>query len=269
MTATDKAFTGSIPALYDRYLGPLLFEPYAADLGRRLSGLAEGRVLETAAGTGIVTRSLASILPRSVEIVATDLNQAMLDHATAVANASRVTWRQADAQSLPFEDASFDAVVCQFGVMFFPDKLAGFGEALRVLKLGGRFIFNVWDRIATNEFADVVSKAVAACFPDDPPAFLSRAPYGYHDTGLVREQLKAAGFASISFETVGHRSRAAKPSDPAIGFCQGSPLRAEIESRDASRLAAVTNSATDAIATRFGVGPVDGRIQAHVFSATR
>ncbi len=269
MTDTDKAFTGSIPALYDRYLGPLLFKPYAADLARRLSGMKEGRILETAAGTGIVTRALAGALPHSVEIMATDLNQAMLDHAAAQFSSSRVTWRQADAQDLRFEDGKFDIVVCQFGVMFFPDRLAGYHEARRVLKPDGRFIFNVWDRIATNEFAEIVSDAVAACFPGDPPSFLTRAPYGYHDTARVRDELTKAGFSRIDIETIEHRSRAAVPSDPAICYCQGSPLRAEIEARDAARLAAVTEAAAEAIAARFGPGPVDGRIQAHIFTATR
>ncbi|MGH6934181.1 MAG: class I SAM-dependent methyltransferase [Dongiaceae bacterium] len=269
MTDTDKAFTGSIPVLYDRYLGPLLFEPYAADIARRLSGMTEGRILETAAGTGIVTRALADVLARSVEIVATDLNQAMLDHAAAHVSDSRIVWRQADAQNLPFEDGMFDVAVCQFGVMFFPDKSAGYREALRVLKPGGRLVFSVWDRIAANEFADVVSSAVATCFPDDPPGFLARAPYGYHDVARVRDELRAAGFTAVSIETIEHRSRAAKPTDPAIGYCQGSPLRAEIEARDSGRLAAVTKAAADAIAARFGAGPVEGRIRAHVITATR
>ena len=137
-----------------------------------------------------------------------------------------------------------------------------------MLKPGGRFIFSVWDRISANEFADVVSDAVAACFPDDPPKFLSRAPYGYHDATRLRDELRSAGFGQVSVETIEHRSRAPGPGDPAIGFCQGSPLRAEIEARDADRLMAVTKAATDAIATRFGSGPVEARIQAHVITAT-
>ncbi|MBY6261224.1 methyltransferase domain-containing protein [Azospirillum sp. 412522] len=264
------AFGGAIPALYDRYLGPLIFEPYARDLAARLAG-AEGRLLETAAGTGIVTRALAQTLPASVELVATDLNQPMLDHAAQKLDASRVTWRQANALSLPFGNACFDTVVCQFGVMFFPDKPAGFAEARRVLKPGGRFLFSVWDRIEENEITAVVNAAVAAAFPDDPPGFMVRTPHGYHDKERIRGDLRSAGFTRIDIETVTLRSRAASPADPATGFCKGTPLRLEIEERDASRLDAVTDLATEALARHFGVGPaggaVDGRIQAHVITA--
>ena len=171
MSETDRTFAGSIPATYDRYLGPLIFAPYAVDLAERLSDLSAESVLETAAGTGIVTRALARSLAKTVAIVATDLNQPMLDFAAAQSGAETVTWRHADALSLPFPDASFDAVVCQFGVMFFPDKRAACGEALRVLKRGGRFLFNVWDRIEENEFPHIVTQALAGVFPHDPPRF--------------------------------------------------------------------------------------------------
>lgn len=266
MADVDKAFAGAIPALYDRYLGPLLFEPYARDMARRLGGM-EGRILETAAGTGIVTRAMVQTLPASVEIVATDLNQPMLDHAAQKLDAPQVTWRQANALSLPFESSGFDALVCQFGVMFFPDKSAGFAEARRVLKPGGRFLFSVWDRIEDNEIAAVVSAAVAAAFPDDPPGFMARTPHGYHDTGRIRDELQGAGFSDIGIETVTLRSRAAMPADPATGFCQGTPMRLEIEARDASRLDEVTNLAAQAVARYFGDGPIDGKIQAHVITA--
>lgn len=266
MADVDKAFAGAIPALYDRYLGPLLFEPYAGDMARRLAGI-EGRILETAAGTGIVTRALVQTLPASVELVATDLNQPMLDHAAQKLEASQVIWRQANALSLPFESDGFDALVCQFGVMFFPDKPAGFAEARRVLKPGGRFLFSVWDRIEDNEIAAVVSAAVAAAFPDDPPGFMARTPHGYHDTGWVRADLQKAGFTDIGIETVTLRSRAATAADPATGFCQGTPMRLEIEARDAGRLYEVTDLAAQAIARHFADGPIDGKIQAHVITA--
>jgi len=173
MPQTDAVFSGSIPAFYDRYLGPLLFEPYADDLARRLTDLTSGRVLETAAGTGIVTRMLVRALPGTVAIVATDLKQPMLDFAAAQAGVERVEWRQADALSLPFEGGSFDAVVCQFGVMFFPDKRAAHREARRVLKPGGRFVFSVWDRLEENELSQIVNDTIAALFPGDPPGFLA------------------------------------------------------------------------------------------------
>ena len=269
MTASDRVFAGSIPALYDRYLGPLIFAPYAEDTARRLTDMTAGRVLETAAGTGIVTRALARTLPAAVGITATDLNQAMLDHAAVQAGTSRVAWRQADAQRLPFDDEAFNAVVCQFGAMFFPDRVAAYAEARRVLTTDGTFIVSLWDRIEANEFAAVATDAVAALFPADPPQFLARTPHGHHDIGRVRDELGAAGFGRIEVETIEHRSRASSPRDPAIGYCQGTPLRNEIEARAADRLAEATDVAAAAIAARFGAGAVDGKIRAHIFTARR
>jgi ubiquinone/menaquinone biosynthesis C-methylase UbiE len=269
MKDADKLFVGSMPALYDRHLGPFIFAPYAEDLAERVARFAPQRLLETAAGTGIVTRAMTRALADSVSITATDLNQAMVDYAAAQTKAGNVTWRQADALALPFPDGAFDAVVCQFGVMFFPDKGAGYREALRVLKPGGRFLFNVWDRIEENEISRVLTDAVAALFPADPPQFLARTPHGYHDVAVIRDQLGQAGFARVEIETIEKRGRAPSPRDPAIGFCQGSPLRSEIEARDAGRLQEATAAATNALAARFGTGPIEGKIQAHVISAVK
>jgi ubiquinone/menaquinone biosynthesis C-methylase UbiE len=152
MVASDKLFAGSVPEIYDRLLVPLIFESYALDLAGRLAEAGPRDVLETAAGTGVLTRALAARLPGEARIVATDLNQPMLDRATArQPSDGRIAWRQADALALPFPDEGFDAVACQFGAMFFPDKVRGYEEARRVLKPGGRFLFNVWDRISENE----------------------------------------------------------------------------------------------------------------------
>ena len=271
MSQTDNIFAGSIPALYDRCLGPVIFEPYAVDLAKRVEDLTEGRLLETAAGTGLVTRAIARTVPDRVAIVATDLNQPMLDFAASRMKAERrpIAWRQADALALPFADGMFDAVVCQFGVMFFPDKPRAFREVLRVLKSGGRVVFNVWDRIEENEFADVVQEAVAAIFPADPPKFLARTPHGYHDITLIRDQLRAAGFARTEIETVTRPARAPSPLDPATGFCQGTPLRNEIEARDPARLGEATEAAVAALAARFGEGPIEGKMRAHVVVAIR
>jgi ubiquinone/menaquinone biosynthesis C-methylase UbiE len=270
MAATDKVFAGSIPDIYDRYLVPLIFAPYARDLAERLAAQGPQAVLETAAGTGVVTRAIASRLSPSTRIVASDLNQPMLDRARAqLADDARIEWQQADALNLPFADQSFDAVACQFGVMFFPDRVQGYKEARRVLKPGGRFLFSVWDRIADNEFADAITEALAAMFPDDPPRFLARTPHGYHDPDRIRADLDAAGFSSIAIDAVEHRSKAGSARDPAIGYCQGTPLRSEIEARGAARLEEATERAADAVARRFGPGPVDGRIRALVIAATR
>ena len=262
---TDKVFAGSIPQLYETYLVPLIFEPYAVDLANRLASRSLTRVLEIAAGTGVVTRTLASVLPESVSIVATDLNQPMLDLASAVGTRRPVEWRQADAMHLPFRDGTFDAVVCQFGVMFFPDKSKAFSEARRVLSSGGVFIFSVWDRIEQNEFADTVTTALESLFPKDPPRFLARTPHGYYDRSTIERDLEGGGFtASSQISTVAARSRAASPRVPAVAYCHGTPLRNEIEARDTSRLGQATDIAADAIAERFGPGPVDGKIQAHI-----
>lgn len=269
MTETDKAFVGSIPAIYDRYLGPLFFEPYAADLSARLAGIESGRVLEVAAGTGIVTLAMARTLARGVEIVATDLNQPMLDFAAKKDFGRTISWRQADALALPFDDASFDIVVCQFGVMFFPDRPAAYREAMRVLKPRGRFVFNVWDHIETNEIAYAVTEAVARLFPVDPPRFMARIPHGYFDTNRIRDDLLQAGVADVKIETVTRRGRAPSPHDPAIGICQGSPLRNEIEARDANRLEEATEAAARAIAARFGYGAIDAKMQAHIVVAIK
>ncbi|MFM9888491.1 MAG: class I SAM-dependent methyltransferase [Burkholderiales bacterium] len=262
---TDKVFTGSIPRLYETYLVPLIFEPYAADLANRLVSRSVTRVLEIAAGTGVATRSLASVLPENVSIVATDLNQPMLDQAAAIGTKRRVEWRQADAMQLPFQDGMFDAVVCQFGVMFFPEKSKAFSEARRVLRSHGVFIFNVWDRIEENEFADTVTTALESLFPRDPPRFLARTPHGYYDHPTIERDLANGGFtASSQISTVAARSRATSSRIPAIAYCQGTPLRNEIEARDASRLSEATDLAAEAIAQRFGREAVDGKIQAHI-----
>jgi len=263
---SDAVFAGSVPELYDTQMVPLIFEPYAEQLAQRAAALQPARVLETAAGTGVVTRALARALPARAEIVATDLNQPMLDRAASVGTQRPVRWQQADAMQLPFDAASFDLVVCQFGAMFFPDRPHAFGEARRVLRPGGVFLFDVWDRIEENDFADVVTNALAALFPADPPRFMARTPHGYHDRDLIARDLAAAGFsAAPSIETVAARSRAASAGIAAIAYCQGTPLRGEIEARGAS-LGEATAAATAALAARFGSGPVDGKIQAHIVS---
>jgi ubiquinone/menaquinone biosynthesis C-methylase UbiE len=267
MVATDKVFAGSIPEIYDRFMVPLIFEPYAADLAGRVAALAPSDVLETAAGTGVLTRALAAQLAPSTRIVASDLNQPMLDQAAKRQQGGSVEWKQADALALPFGDQSFDVVACQFGAMFFPDKVQGYKEACRVLRPAGRFLFNVWDRIADNEFADVVTEALAGLFPDDPPRFMARTPHGHHDVERIRRDLKAAGFAEVAVDVVDARSKAPSARHVAVAYCQGTPLRNEIEARDAARLEEATDRAADAVAVRFGSGAVDGRIRAIVVSA--
>ena len=262
MTATDTVFAGSIPVLYDQHLGPLLFQPYARDIAARTGALRPARILETAAGTGIVTVALIEEAGEA-EIVATDLNQAMLDVAAKRIESPRVRFEQADAQSLPYDDGCFDAVICQFGAMFFPDRIAAYREARRVLKPGGRLLFNVWDGLDSNPVTAAVAAAVAGLFPEDPPGFFERVPFGYQDKARIETDLRAAGFGVIMAETVVESSRV-NASAAATGLVEGTPLRAEIETRDPGRLADATEAAAAALA-RF-----DGReapMSAHVFSA--
>ncbi|MBF9030152.1 methyltransferase domain-containing protein [Rhodobacterales bacterium HKCCE3408] len=270
MSDTDKVFAGSIPDIYDEFLVPLIFESYAEDMARRVASAGPSVVLETAAGSGVVTRALAPKLDAGAHYVVTDLNQPMLDRAARRQPAdSRIAWQQADALSLPFGDESFDAVCCQFGVMFFPDRAAGYREAYRVLRGGGRFVFNSWDRIEENVFADSVTESAGRHFAEDPPRFLARTPHGYHDIAEIEADLRAAGFDRIEIETVSAESRASSPRHPAVAYCQGTPLRNEIEARDASALEAVTDSAARDLAARFGTGAITGKIQGHVVIATR
>lgn len=270
MTNRDKDFLGSIPEVYDNYLVPMIFESYAQDLAKRVAAINPKNVLETAAGSGVVTRELINVLSAEARYTVTDLNQPMLDHAASKQNPdSRISWRQADALDLPFENSSFDIVVCQFGVMFYPDRVKAYTEAGRVLRSGGLLIFNVWDRIETNEFAGIVTDAAAAVFPDDPPKFLPRTPHGYYNEVVIRDELRAAGFSSVEFESLEAASSAPSPRHPAIAYCQGTPLRNEIEQRNADRLDEVTDRAADAIAARFGTGAVEGKILGHVITAIR
>jgi SAM-dependent methyltransferase len=262
---SDTLFAGSIPELYDSHLVPLLFEPYAVDLANRVVALDPSCVLEIAAGTGVVTRAMARVLPARVDLVATDLSQPMLDRAAAVSTQRPVQWKQADASQLPFGDASFDVVACQFGVIFFPDKARAFSEARRVLRRGGVFMFSVWDRIEENEFADTVTTALGALFPADPPLFMARTPHGYFDPDVILADLANAGFgAPPRLETIAARRRAVSAGVAAIAYCQGTPLRSEIEARSSASLAEATSACAAAIAKRFGDGPVDGKIQARV-----
>ncbi|CDX19937.1 Type 11 methyltransferase [Mesorhizobium sp. ORS 3324] len=268
MLETDKVFAGSIPENYDRHMVPLIFEPYAADLAQRAASLSPGAVLETAAGTGVVTRALAPKLSPGARYVVSDLNQPMLDYAASRQGPDgRIQWRQADALALPFEDAAFDLVCCQFGAMFFPDRPAAYREAKRVLKPGGHFLFSVWDRIEENVFADDVTNALAEIFPNDPPRFLARTPHGYHDKDLIRSDLEAAGFSHVAIVTRAEQSRAPSPRFPAIAYCQGTVLRSEIEARDPGKLQAATDYAASVLADRHGTGEVAAKIQAHIIVA--
>lgn len=268
MAHEDSVFTGSIPEIYDSHLVPLIFESYARDLAERMAAAQPREVLESAAGSGVVTRAAASRMGPDTRYMVTDLNPDMLEHARArQRDDARFSWRPANALDLPFEDDRFDVVLCQFGAMFFPDRVKGYAEARRVLKPGGLFAFNVWDRIEENHFAEEVTRAAGTLFPDDPPLFLARTPHGYHDPDQIRSDVEAAGFSGVRISALERTSAAASPDIPAIAYTQGTPLRNEIEARDANLLTEATEAATAAIRARFGNGPVEGKIRAYVVEA--
>jgi ubiquinone/menaquinone biosynthesis C-methylase UbiE len=264
MVGSDTGFTGSIPQIYDRYLGSVFFEPFAADLAARLDHITSGRVLEVAAGTGIATAAILACLPEGVSLVATDLNQAMLDYAKTKPELERVQWQQADGLALPFEDEGFDAVACQFGVMFFPDRVAGFREMHRVLKPGGLLVFNVWDRLAANLLMQATVDGLARRYPHHPSWFLERIPCGYRNPDEIRADLAKAGFTDCRIEIVRKTARVPGAREAAIGQCQGTPMRAEIESLDPCGLETATEAAANEIARHFGEGPFTVDMQALV-----
>jgi len=269
MTNTSPAFTGSVPEIYTRYMGPIFFEPFAEELARRVAGMVSGAVLETACGTGIVTRALRRALPDTVAIVATDLNQPMLDHAMSLAGRGHITWQLADAQALPFAAATFDTVITSFGVMFFPDKVGAFQAAHRVLRPDGRYIFTVWNALETIDLQFIAHTTVAALYSDNPPDFLRRIPCSYHDTELIRADVGRSGFTDIHIETLDLPSRAASARNAAIALVRGTPLSGEIIARDPNGLEPAVAATTDAITARFGAGPIDARMQAHIVTARR
>lgn len=261
MAETD-VFKHSAPSLYDRYMGPLLFEPYARHVAERIAALRPERILETAAGTGIVTRAVGEALPEAT-IVATDINPALVEFAAVRSHSDRVEFQRADAQELPFADASFDLVLSVFGVMFFPDKVQANGEARRVLRPGGRYVLVTFDRLDRNPIPKAAGEAVATLFPEDP-RYMQRGPFSYTDAELVEQDLRAAGFESVELETVELSSRVTA-RDAAQGIVLGSPFRAEIEKLDSSALERATAAVEQAL------GPWDGTaapMSAHVATAT-
>ncbi|MEO6300463.1 MAG: methyltransferase domain-containing protein [Paracoccaceae bacterium] len=268
MAQTDLSFVGQVPEVYDRFMVPMLFQPYAEDMAARVALLKPHAVLETAAGSGVVTRLVAPLLAPDARYVVTDLNPPMLERAKArQPQDARIEWLAADALDLPFEAASFDALCCQFGVMFFPDRVKGYREALRVLKPGAPFLFNAWDSLAHNDFAAAVWDAVMVYYPDNPPDFFPRVPHGYFDEGRIRADLASAGFGTVSVAVVAHKSPVAQARDAAVAYCQGTPLRMEIIKRDPVALATVTDFVEAALVERFGTGPIVGKIQALVVEA--
>ena len=268
MVSVDVRFSGSVPANYERYMVPLLFRPYADQLAARAASLGPARILETAAGTGVVTQALAAALP-GAEIVATDLNQAMLDVAAERVNSANVTFRQADALELPFDDGSVDLVVCQFGVMFYPDKVRGNAEARRVLRDGGRYLLAIWDRIERNGLSHLAYQAMQRLFPDNPPQFMTRGPFSYHEPEWIERDLVAAGFSDIRIETVDLVSKSPSAEDGARGLCYGSPMGVELEEYGPGALDRVFEELSRSARQYEGPDGFEAPMRAHIVTAIR
>jgi len=261
--ADEDVFKHSTPDLYDRYMVPLLFEPFARVVAERVARLEPRTLLETAAGTGVVTAMLAEAIP-DAKLVATDVNPAVVQFATQKRLPANVTVQQANAEELPFDDGSFDAVVCQFGVMFFPDKVRAGSEARRVLTAAGSYLLVTFDRLTENPVPEAADRAVEALFPDDPPRYMERGPFSYTDPARIEADLRAGGFSKVAVDTVTVRTRVSA-RDAAAGMVLGSPFRAEIERRDPDGLERAVDAVTEALA------PLDGTeapVSAHIVTAS-
>ncbi|WP_153504372.1 class I SAM-dependent methyltransferase [Cumulibacter manganitolerans] len=265
--SADDVFAGSIPQLYDSVLVPMVFLDYAEEVARAASAGEPRDVLETAAGTGVLTRTIHRVLPQA-RITATDLNPAMLARAAErLPESDRVRWRPANAQSLPFDDRSFDAVLCQFGAMFFPDRPGAYAEVRRVLRPGGRFVTATWGALEDNEVALVVEDALRELYPDDPPVFFRRVPFGYTDAGLIRHELEGAGLRDVEVREVRYRNAPASAREIALAHCQGTPMANVLAERGLS-LPQVTDAVTALLEQRLGTAPYEGRILANIATAT-
>jgi len=243
-------FAGTVPQNYDRYLGPLFFEPYALDLVERLKSRHFERILELASGTGRVTRHLVELLSKKGQLYATDLNPDMLEDAKHRLESKAITWQVVDAHEIPFDADFFEAVVCQFGVMFFKDKPKAFTEVYRVLQPGGTFLFNTWDHYRHNTASYLTQQVMNEVFPDNPPDFMEKGPYSFFDTGRIRQLLEEAGFTNVQIDTVSKVGVLTSAEDVANGFVDGSPLTGYLIERQAPR-EDIKKKITEAVRTQY------------------
>jgi SAM-dependent methyltransferase len=258
-----RRWAGPMPEAYGRWLGPTIFRPFAVDLARRAAAHAPRRVLELAAGTGELTHELTSALP-SAEVTASDLNEAMVEFGRR--QVPGAAWRRADAMDLPFGDARYDVVACQFGAMFFPDKPAAFAEVRRVLSPTGTLLLSTWGTLETHDFQAALVAAIERVFPADPPIFMVAVPHGYADPAVIAADLAAGGLRCVGVESVTLAGTARSVADLAAGYCTGTPLRAELEAR--GDLATATARIADEMQACLGADPVTGRMTANIVEAT-
>ncbi|MFZ1687409.1 MAG: class I SAM-dependent methyltransferase [Flavobacteriales bacterium] len=264
----NTAFSGSIPEQYDAHLGPLFFEPFALHLAAHIAGLAPGKVLELACGTGRLTRHLAERLQPVSSITASDVNPAMLQFAQRVINSARIEWNVVDAVDLPYPDASFDLVVAQFGVMFYSDRVKAYREALRVLKPGGRLLFTCWNKLEANPTARLTQEVVRRFFPTDTPAFYT-VPFSYHDRAVIREEVLLGGFTRVVLDLAALTGYADRAADAAKGLLEGSPIHTAILDRDADALPAMRKMLGTDLAAAFGAVDLAVPLSAWVVEAIK
>jgi SAM-dependent methyltransferase len=264
MKDSDRRWVDSMAEAYERHLVPAVFAPFARDLADRAARLQPARILELAAGTGVLTAALRAKLP-SARLTATDFNEAMV--ALGERRAPDAVWRAADATDLPFEDGVFDMVICQFGVMFFPDKRAASSEATRVLADGGSYLLNAWGPIEAHGFQAAVVAACNRLFPDDPPVFIGSVPHFYADVSHLVTDLEGGGLRVVDVDEVVLEGSGGSAMDVAAGYCFGTPLRGEIESRGGDFDTVVAAIALE-LKERLGPDELTARMSAHVVTGT-
>lgn len=266
-TEKTAAFAGTIPANYERYLGPFLFEPYALDLVSRLQDKKYNDILEIACGTGRVTAHLAKSVKHDT-LTATDLNQDMISVAKEMIPDKNIKWMQADAMQLPFDDGSFDLVVIQFGVMFFPDKENGLKEAYRVLKTGGKLIYNTWNKVETNEAIHEGHSIIKSYFPDNPPIFYT-VPFSMYDDRELTTVTRRAAFKNITTTLVKKEGVSPSAADLAKGMVEGNPVYLAILERDPSLINTIKERIQKVLAEKFGDKPLKSPLQAWVVEGSK
>ncbi len=259
--STDASWVGSMPEAYDQLLGPVKFTPYAKELALRAAAFGPTDVLEIAAGTGLLTKELVAAIP-GARVTATDLNPPMVAWGSEHAIGAR--WAVADAQDLQYGESTVDVVACGFGVMFFPDKVKAFSEVRRVLRPGGAFVFSVWDAFDTVPFTRDVYDELVRLFPDDPPDFFARVPYGYHDEDVIRADLAAAGFREVVVEHVALTTTAESAASYVDGYSFGTPLRFTLLER--GDIDEISERLRVALTEKWGPGPIEQSMSAYLVS---
>ena len=255
-------------AVRDRCFAPVVLAPFASDLARRLARLTMGPLLEIAADTGVLTQAIASVMSAGMTVVATDSRASWVEYASMRPGTARASWQPADPHALPFADASFGIVASLFAVATMRDRIRAFREVRRVMRPNGRFAFNVPGHIRQNPVAECVQTSLEQQFPADPPVFLPQGLHGYADNETIDDDLTAAGFTDAIYTTVDLPLTADSAADLALGYCLGTDLREDILARTLGRPEPVIDAVVAALRQRFGIGPIQASMRAHVVFAS-